>query len=295
MFELSYLRCFVAVAEELHFGRAAERLNITQPPLSRQIRMLERAVGCELFIRNSRSVRLTQAGQTFLPDALRILRLIESAETSVRNVATGRAGILRCGFTAASAYAFLPVLVRNMKAAIPGASLILREMVSKRQIAALETGEIDVGLLRPPFDRGANEAILVAREEMVVALPKGHVVGEKPVLDWQDLDGLELIMYDADEAQYFNDLIASYLSKHRIFPIVDQRLTQIHSILSLVRAGVGCAVVPASARQLGVSQVDYREFGAETPSAELFLVWRKDNGNPLLPALAAIATSGGVQ
>src|ERR1700745_3612161 len=100
MFDLNQLRCFVAVAEELHFGRAAERLNMTQPPLRRQIRMLERAVGCELFIRNSRSVRLTQAGQTFLPDALRILRLIDSAETSVKNVAMGHAGILRCGFTA---------------------------------------------------------------------------------------------------------------------------------------------------------------------------------------------------
>ncbi|TXM99895.1 LysR family transcriptional regulator, partial [Methylobacterium sp. WL122] len=150
MFDFSQLRCFATVAEELHFGRAAARLNMTQPPLSRQIQVLERVLDVQLLDRTSRSVRLTAAGRSFLPEAQRILRLAETATHVTRQVAAGRAGVLKLGFTAASAYDFLPRLVIAARAELPDVTLSLREMVTKDQVEELLGGRIDAALVRPP-------------------------------------------------------------------------------------------------------------------------------------------------
>lgn len=290
MIEISHLRCFVAVAEELHFGRAAARLNMTQPPLSRQIQLLERSLGCELFLRTSRSVVLTEAGVSFRPEAERILRLLENASNTTRSIASGRSGTLRCGFTAATAYRFLPELIRAVKAQIPEASLDLHEMVSGRQIEALDTGEIDLGLLRPPIDLARFNSRLIARETLVLAVPTGHVLAQKAVADWQDLKGVEFIMYDSLHAKYFHNQVATCFAAEQVEPKIVQRLTQIHSILSLVRAGVGVAVVPASAQFLGTADVEYRRFSEERFAfAELCAVWRGANRNPLAPLVVGIA------
>jgi DNA-binding transcriptional LysR family regulator len=152
MFELSQLRCFVATAEELHFGRAAQRLNMTQPPLSRQVQLLERILGVTLLDRTSRSVRLTPAGRAFLLEARRILRLAESAALATRRIASGDAGQIAIGFTAASGYNFLPQLVILSNARLPNADLTLREMVTREQVEALLTGRIDIGLVRPRWN-----------------------------------------------------------------------------------------------------------------------------------------------
>ena len=290
MIEVSHLRCFVAVAEELHFGRAAARLNMTQPPLSRQIQLLERSLGCELFLRTSRSVLLTEAGVSFRPEAERILRLLENATNTTRSVASGRSGTLRCGFTAATAYRFLPELIRAVKTQIPEASLDLHEMVSGRQIGALDTGEIDLGLMRPPIDQALFNSRLVAREELLLAVPVGHALAQKPLADWTDLNGVDFIMYDSHHAKYFYNLVVTCLASEQVAPNVVQRLTQIHSILSLVRAGVGVAVVPASAKVLGTADVAYRRFSDERFAyAELCAVWREANHNPLAPLVVEIA------
>ena len=137
MFEISQIRCFVAVAEELHFSRAAERLNMTQPPLSRQIRLLEHHVGTQLLDRTSRSVRLTAAGRAFLPEAARILRMAEEAAATARRVAKGERGSLSIGFTAASGYGLLPRVVRLIREQAPGISLTLKELVSGSQLEVL--------------------------------------------------------------------------------------------------------------------------------------------------------------
>lgn len=292
MIETRQLQCFVAVAEELHFGRAAKRLNMTQPPLSRQIQILERTVGGALFLRTSRSVQLTAAGRSLLEHARRILRLLDNAKVLAQEVAEGRRGTLRCGYTAASAHRFLPELLRRLKREIPDAALELKEMVSSRQLVALRNGELDIGLLRPPIDNTLFASRLVARDSMVLAAARGHPLAAKPNLDWTDLDGANMIMYDSQESRYFYDLIASKLVATSVFPHYVQRLTQIHSILSLVRAAVGVAVVPESARVLDVRDVVYRDFPAgSSPQSELRVVWRHDTTNPLVPALADIAAS----
>ncbi len=175
MFELSQLRCFAAVAEELHFGRAAARLNMTQPPLSRQVQLLEHALGVALFERTSRSVRLTPAGRAFYGEARRILDLAEGAGLAAKRVARGEAGSVTIGFTAAASYGFLPRLIAAARAEMPDVDLALKEMVTADQTEALASGRIDLGLLRPPIDRrGGAEAVCVARERLLLAVPRGH-------------------------------------------------------------------------------------------------------------------------
>ena len=174
MFELSQVRCFVAVAEELHFGRAAARLNMTQPPLSRQIQILERILGVKLLQRGNRLVKLTPAGQSFLTEARLILKLTESAALLARRVAEGKAGSVNIGFTAASSYSYVPELVAVCRRQLPDVELILKEMVSGDQLKRLGAGEIDIGLLRPPIPRTGLQFLGVKAEPMIAAGPAGH-------------------------------------------------------------------------------------------------------------------------
>ena len=286
------MQCFVAVAEELHFNRAAMRLNMTQPPLSRQIQLLERGMGCKLFIRTSRSVVMTEAGKSFLSDARRILTLLESARNTTKNISLGQSGILRCGFTAATAYKYLPMLIRSMKTNIPDGTMELKEMVSSRQIEALDNGEIDVGLLRFPVNTKIYQERLVVREKMLLAVPSGHPLSTQKRARWRDLQGIDFIMYDSVEGRYLHDLLSVFFDHKRVKPNVVQRLAQIHSMLLLVRAGVGVAIVPESARILEIGDIEYLEFSEQSaPSAELLIVWRETNQNPLIPAVVKIAES----
>lgn len=292
MIEMNQLRCFVAVAEELHFSRAAERLNMTQPPLSRQIQLLERGMDCQLFVRTSRSVALTAAGKSFLTDAQRILRLFKTAQETAKDISLGRTGVLRCGFTAVTSYRFLPMLIQQMNEHIPGCKLDLKEMVSSYQIDALDTGELDIGLLRPPVDRQKYSDTLVSREKLLLAMPTGHRLSRHKLARWRDLDREDFIMYDSNDAKYFSDLLAVFLTRKRVQPNIVQTLTQNHSILSLVRTGMGVAVVPESARILDIADVEYREFSdQQSPYAELMLVSRASDQNPLIPAIEKIAAS----
>lgn len=245
---------------------------------------------CKLFRRTSRSVVITEAGRTFLPEARRVLRLLENAQKTARNISLGQGGIVRCGFTAATAYKFLPTLIEKMTDRVPGSSLELREMVSFRQIAALDAGELEVALLRPSIDTRKYHGRLVASEKLVLAAPTGHPICERASVQWRDLDGVDFITYDSVEAKYFDDLVSQFFTAERVWPNVVQRLTQFHSILSLVRAKVGVAIVPESARIMEISDVEYRDFSDQSSAyAELMILWRKDNQNPLVPALVEIA------
>lgn len=290
MFELSQLRCFVAVAEELHFGHAAARLNMTQPPLSRQIQILERVLGVTLFQRSNRSVRLTPAGQSFLIEARMILKLTESAALLARRVAEGKAGSVNIGFTAASAYSYVPELVAACRQQLPDVELILKEMVSGDQLKRLGAGEIDIGLLRPPIPRGGLQLFRVKAEPMIAAVPAGHPLARAEAIALPDLTAEPFIMYAPYEARYFHDLLVEMFSRAALVPAFVQHLAQIHSILAMVHSGVGVALVPEAAQNLQFSGVALRPLaGAQQRPAELYFVCRGDNDNPLLPVIAAIA------
>lgn len=290
MFDLNQLRCFVAVAEELHFGRAAARLNMTQPPLSRQVQILERILDVALFERTSRSVRLTPAGQSFLVEARRLLKQAEGAALLARRVAAGRAGAIGIGFTATSAHSCLPDLVAACRRRLPDVTLVLREMVSGDQFEALGNGQIDAGLLRPPVVQAGTASFRVAEERLMAALPADHPLAKAPSLSLRDFAGEPFIMYAPYEARYFHDLVIELFARSGLLPDYVQHLSQIHSILALVRSGLGVSIVPEAALHLYSRGVVLRPLDLASPrSAELYIAWRQDNDNPLLPAILDIA------
>lgn len=284
MFSLARLSCFIAVAEELHFGRAAERLHMTQPPLSRQIQQLETELGVQLIDRTTRSVTLTPAGVAFLPDARRIVALAESAALTVRRVPAGDLGTVVVGFTAASAHAVLPRLLEQTRSILPDVKLELREMVSSVQIEALMSGEIDLGMARPPLKRPGIVSRPLLHEQLVAALPAGHPLTEQArQLTLSDLDGQDFVMYSPVQARYFNELLISTFTIAGATPRFVQFVTQVHTMLVLVRSGIGIALVPASAATLHPEGVMFRTIGVfrERP-VELDAAWRGDSTNPAL-------------
>lgn len=286
MFELSHLRCFVAVAEELHFGRAAARLNLTQPPLSRQIQLLEHTLDVKLLERTSRSVSLTRAGNSFLPEARRLLRLAEGAALAARRTARGDAGSITLGFTAASGYDFLPRLITRFRREAPDIDLVLKEMVSADQFDSLTSGLIDVGLVRPTFNRREVVSFCVVREPLLVAAPEGHGLAGTTQVQLADLDRQPMVTYSPYEARYFYDLLATLFATASITPRYVQHISQVHSILGLVKAGLGVALVPRAARNLRFEGVTLRPLAAgASPTVELHAIWRPANTNPAIPAL----------
>ncbi len=289
LFEISQLRCFVTAAEELHFGRAAARLNMTQPPLSRQIQVLERLLGVSLFERTTRNVKLTPAGRVFLPEARRIVWLAESAALSARRVAQGDAGRIAIGFTAVSGYSFLPQIVAQARARLPNVEFELREMVTGQQSEALMTGLIDVGFVRPPVERHEFATVKVVSESLVAALPAVDPRLTSPELSLQQFDGMPLIMYSREGAGYFHNMLVGLFDGAGTAPDYVQHVTQIHSMLGLVRAGLGAAIVPRTAMNLQLADVHFRPLLTmpEQP-VELYMVWRRDNPNPALAAFRDI-------
>lgn len=287
MFTLSQLESFVAVAETLHYGHAAERLSITQPPLSRRIQHLERELGVDLFDRIGRGVVLTPAGAAFVPDARRILGLSEHATLSVRRVPTGRAGTVTLGFTGATAHFLLEPIVQAARQHQPDIDLVLRERVSGVQLDELRSGELDLAIVRPPIPRIGLQSTALRREELLLALPPQHRLTRDPgPVDVRELDDEALIMYAPTEARYFYDLLATLFRVHDIAPRYVQYISQVHTIMALVGADIGAALVPRSAATLSIRGVQLRGLlGAESHPVELDLAWRDD---ALSPAAATV-------
>jgi len=283
MFDLKQLQCFVAVAEELHFGRAAKRMHMTQPPLSRQIQLLEFELQVQLFLRTSRSVRLTPAGKVFLYEAMRILGLAHSSTISAQRIARGEAGLIRLGFTAGSSYSFLPKLLARTSSSLKDINFVLAEMVTKQQVEALEFNALDIGLQRRPSAQDGWETICVAREKMMLAIPRSHRLakGRLPVL--ADLRGQPFITFSPRDGYYFFQLIDGLFAQASISPTYVQQISQIHSILALVSAGLGVALVPESASMLHFGGIVLRPLKMHAVFADLHLVWKTDNKNPALP------------
>ncbi|CAH0296890.1 Hca operon transcriptional activator HcaR [Arthrobacter sp. Bi83] len=282
MFTFDQLAGFVAVAEELHFGRAAERLNMTQPPLSRQIQKLEKTVGAELLERDNRKVELTPAGRAFLDEARRLMALAERAPVTARRIASGRSGLLRIGFTAASGFSILGPLLEEIAEILPDVDIDLQELVTGEQIMGLQTGELDLGLARPPFDNKIFDSHLLYREAMVLAVPSGHrLAGLDREITNEDLKDEPLIMHSPTQARYFYDLVV------RMIPIqhanVVHTVSQILTMVSLVAAKRGVAFVPHSATLLGIQSVHFLPLQSSVNDpVELHAIWNRTIRNPAL-------------
>ena len=278
MFEISQLRCFVAVAEELHFSRAAERLHMTQPPLSRQIRLLEHHVGAQLLARNSRTVKLTAAGKAFFPEAARILRIAEEATFTARRAARGEQGSLAIGFTSASGYSLLPEVVRRLRERAPGIALTLKELVSTAQVEALNAGELDLGLMRPHPVNDELVSQLIATEALMLAVREDDADQWPLAPTLADLHGRPFVMYSPYEARPFYQTLSERFARAGVVPDIVEHIGQVHTMLALVRAGVGAALIAEGAARLKFDGIVMRRM--ETEPVEMVCTYRRHNENP---------------
>jgi len=283
MMTLVQVECFVAVAEEGHFGRAADRLSMTQPPLSRHIQALEREIGAQLIDRSQRAIRLTSAGSAFLGEARGLLRGAESAARIARRTARGVQGSLDLGFTSAVGRTALPWVLRRLRDELPDVTPTLHEMVTGRQIDALGNGTLDLGMVRhTPFTTTGLSFRSFLTDTLVIAAPRRWAL-DGGTVDLAALDGRDFVMYSPDMSQYFHDMLAAIFIARGVTPRYTQYVVQIHTMLTLVDAGLGAALVPASTAVWAgpntsiVQAPELEEFPIESS-----LVWRTDSANPVL-------------
>lgn len=280
MFTLEQLRCFVAVAEHLHFGKAAAELSMTQPPLSRQIQKLEKTVGATLLDRDNRSVELTTAGLAFLKDARLILNSSEKATERARLAATGMWGQLNIGFTAAAGFSILGPTLNTLHEKMPEVSVDLFEMVSTEQVTALESGHLDFGIGRLSSPIEGLKTRRLQADSLILAAPEGHPLldPQRPLLR-KHLTDVPFLQHSPTKAKYLYDIVV------RNFTINDSQvqhtLSQITTMVGLVAAGLGVALVPESAKNLNYSGVEFRNF-YDLPAglAELQVIYSETNDNP---------------
>lgn len=292
--ELRHLRYFVAVAETRHFGKAAERLHMAQPPLSQAIRQLEADIGAELFTRTTRRVQLTGAGEAFYDDALRILRSVDDSVRRVRRIAEGSHGILRLGLTGLASYRFLPQIAQIIKRDMPGVALeIHSEMLTSAQEDALTSSTIDVGLLRPPTRESGVTHRTIAREPLVLALPENHWLAAEPAVNVGDLRIEHFVMYSSATRSVVNDAVVRSCLGAGFYPHREHEGAETSILLALVAAGLGVALLPESVRAIALSGVVVKPVhGVE--SVEMALAWRSGDPSPLLENLLSTLDSNDV-
>lgn len=289
MFDLKQLHCFVAVATELNFRRAAARLNMTQPPLTRQIQLLEHGLGVQLFDRTRHSVRLTTGGQVFLVDATRLLNLAEQATHTVRRASKGETGRVRVGFTGAAGHEIVPRLLAAARQALPDIDVVVHELVSAAQIEAFAANAIDLGIMRPLGSRQKLESFLIELEPLIVVLPASHALAACDDIDLASLHGQPFIMHSPEDGKYFHDRIMGLFWSARVMPDFVQYIDQTHTIISMVRAGLGMAIVPASAQRFHFDKVVFRPIRHDTVSVEMIMAWRPDQRIPAVTAIRLMA------
>lgn len=288
--ELRHLRYFVTVAEELHFGRAAEKLHISQPPLSMQIRSLEEELGVMLLHRTQRHVSLTQAGHVFLQEARQILARLEQAVLMTRRAGRGEIGELSVGFISVADYNVLPVVLRKFRQRFPLVNLILRESTTDAQIRDLLGGRIDVGFVLPPIDEPALQSVCIVSEPLVAALPDRHPLAQRPgKLALANLKDAPFILFPRPMAPGLYDDVVSFCRAAGFSPRVEQEAIQMQTIVSLVSAELGVALIPASLTNLRRTGVTYKAIRETSPLTEIHLAWRRGDELPTLRAFVDLA------
>jgi DNA-binding transcriptional LysR family regulator len=284
--ELRQLRYFVAVAEEKHFGRAAARLHMTQPPLSQTIQSLESALGTPLFARTKRSVALTPAGIALLPEARRILQQASGLPDLARRAASGESGLLSLSFVSSADYSVLPPLLREFREAYPQVKIDLREATTDVQLEDLMQGRIDAGLLIPPLHEKAKaelDFLTVISEPLILAAPQGmKALRGKSAVNLQAVADMPLIIFPRRISPAFHDAILGCFRDAGLTPHIGQEAIQMQTIVGLVSAGMGIALVPQSVSNLKRPGVEYKPLSNKTLSIETGLAWRRDNMSPVL-------------
>jgi DNA-binding transcriptional LysR family regulator len=298
--ELRHLRYFSAVAAELHFGRAAEKLHIAQPPLSKQIQDLERELGFELFVRTKRSVALTPAGQAFLVEVTQIFQQLDRSIEIGRKTSRGELGQISIGFVGSATYNILPVMLQRFRDRYPQVQIELHELTTDRQLIWLREGRIDIGLIRPPIiDRDLGSQVIF-QESLVIALPINHhlarvdSLAEPPDLgiDLTALATEPFILFPRQLAPGLYDPIISICQAAGFSPQVVQECIQMQTIVSLVSANMGVSILPASIQEIQRQGVVYKPIKSRSLEVEqlatISIVWRLNDDSPTMNRLLEI-------
>jgi len=281
--ELRHLRYFVAVAEEKHFGRAAERLHIAQPPLSQQIRRFEAELGEPLLYRTTRSVELSPAGAVLLERAREILAAVDSAIEDARRAARGEYGRLAIGFTGSSTYEMLPSLAVALRRELPGVVLDLRgELLTPAQVERLLAGTLDLGLLRPPVHERDLEIEVLRSEPLIAVLPESHRLAAADAVPLDELASEPFVTYPSHFRSVLHDAVEDACAAHGFKPLAAHEVSETATLVSFVAAGLGVSLVPASVGNMTVRGAIYRPLADDATRVELAVAWRRDDDRPVL-------------
>jgi DNA-binding transcriptional LysR family regulator len=280
--ELRHLRYFVAVAELRHFGRAAARLHMAQPPLSQQVRQLEAELGVELLRRTTRRVDLTDAGTAFLQRAREVLAAVDAASAEAQRISAGLEGRLAVGCVGSATYSLLPSLARTLREELPSVDFSFRgEMLVPDQVAALLAGEIDLALLRPPADHPGLTLTPLRTERLIVALPEGHRLAGRKRLRVEDLAEEDFIVHQGHGRSVMSGLVLELCREAGFEPRIRQEVGETSTLVTFVAAGLGVAIVPEPVSALGVAGATYCPLSGRG-RAELCAATREDDAAPVL-------------
>lgn len=284
--ELRHLRYFRMVANELHFGRAAEKLHIAQPPLSKQIQDLEAELGFELFTRTKRSVALTPAGQAFLIEVTQIFQQLDRAIDIGRKTSRGELGQISIGFVGSATYNILPLMLQQFHDRYPNVRIELQELTTDRQLIWLREGRIDIGLIRPPIIAPDLASQVIFQESLVLALPINHHLAGADSIDLASLAVEPFILFPRELASGLYDPIIASCQAAGFSPQVVQECIQMQTIVSLVSANMGVSILPESiqeAQRHGVVYKSIRVGGLNVEQlAKIAIVWRIDDNLPTM-------------
>jgi DNA-binding transcriptional LysR family regulator len=281
--DLRRLRYFVVVAEEQNFSRAAERLRMAQPPLSDQIKRLEKALGVRLFDRSSRGARLTAAGELLLGEARRLLVQAEQTAEMVRRVGDGEVGRLTLGFVPSASNKVLPPMLSEFRRRYPDVRLFLQEMNPDWLVAGLHEGRIDVSLFYLPFEDESLDHKAISREPLVVALPQAHDLAAEKEIDLGDLADQPFVLPARYRMPGLHGRVLEACREAGFEPeAVQKEVWLMQTIVGLVAGGIGVALVPASLRNLNRAGVVYRAVRGLSPTVEMGAVWRRDERSPVV-------------
>lgn len=289
--ELRHLRYFVAVAEELHFGRAAARLHLSQPPLSHQIRTLEEELGLKLFSRDRRRVELTHAGNVFLAEAKKILSQMEHAAGAARRAERGQIGPLLVACGPLAVQTVLPLILKSFRAKYPEVDLGIKEPNGHDILDILQEKQADVGLLMPHFtsERLQRQACLTL--PLVAALPKGHALAGRRRIRLKDLAAEPFVVFSHELALGFYEHIVGICERGGFTPKVVQEAGQHPTLLALVAAGYGVTVIPALSASSPVEEVAFVRIVEPWAMMPLWIAWRATDKSPVLSAFLEVVRS----
>jgi DNA-binding transcriptional LysR family regulator len=276
--EFRHIRSFLSVAETLHFGRSARHLNLSQPALSLQVKALEEELGVRLLSRNRQGTVLTEAGQAFREDAAVALEKLEFAKRKAQWASAGKLGHIRIGFISTAGSEIVPNLMRRFRKSYPDVEFSIRNILTGAQLEMIADGLLDIGFLRLPIEnRKEIEVTTVHREPFVAVLPSGHSLAAKKEIRLCELKGDPFVLYAREYAPGFHDLLIGILSNAGIVPNVVQTAGEMSTLISLVDAGVGVSIVPASAAKRVVSKVGVCSIADRLPESEIGLASARHN------------------